>query len=293
MAGKLRPLWTPGGARSQSPARALAPSLVTPPLANSVGWFEDFFATAIAPVAYASGLIATPDTLTNVTPYGQPSWIGTEVVGTTSSIAPSSSSTAGFAGCGVVQIGCGPNIGDTMAMEAGSSLGAYGSVNANEMLAQFRVGFVTASGASSNAGFGLLSSTTAIGTDWITDPDTTLNATAALVFTRHAASYSGDAAGDLVARLYDTAGVYNNSAVLLASASILANGPIKIEALLSFSLLSCFIFVNGTLRATFPLTGIAAVKSARRVFIMQVVAATTRIMLIDSYFQEVARPAAR
>lgn len=289
---KLRPLWTPGSRGGGSGRDASVPVLVTSPLANGVPYFQDFFDVPIANAGFASGATATPDTLINLAPLGGPGWIATESgAGTTGNVALITNTNSAFLGCGLVTLLSGTAAANAVHLDKAGLLD-FGFSNAIAAVGQWRVGWPTGNLAGANHGFGWVGSTPAVGVNWLTDPNTTLAATSALVFTRHEAVYAGSPAGDLVARLYDSAGTYNASQTLVASASLAVNVGYKIEAFFDAAALGLKIFVNEALTATFPLTGLAALKTHRPSAITTNVT-NARNLYIDSYFQEVQRATAR
>jgi hypothetical protein len=283
---KLRPLWTPGGARSSS-RPAGVPSLVTGPLTNGVSWFEDFFATTLAPVSFGEGTVATPDTLTNVTPFGAPGWQVKETAGTTGLASQQTSTATTLTGCGLVVITSGTANLDAMVLEAPVSTGLY--TTTASALVQFRVANGTAT--TGNYGWGLVSSSTAVGTDWLTNPDVTLLNTAAIVVTKHEGSYSGDAANDVVLRVYDSAAAYDAS--LLLQAGLAANTALKCELFIDSPNLLLYAYVNGVLIGTVALTGLAATKNFRPSFMVQGLGVGAKSLTIDSFYQETSRATAR
>ena len=297
--GKLRPLWTPGGARGSS-RPAGVPALATPPLANGVCFFEDFFAPSLGTAGWASGATATPDTLTNLAPLGHPAWIASEPIGTTGIVEALSSTVAWLNGCGTVNLKTGTTSGNTIALSQGatSTSGCATAVasSTQSALGQWRVAQTSAAHqAASNTGFGWISTTLAFGSDWITDPDTTLATVAALVFTRHIASYSGDPAGDLVARLYAPAASYSaTSATIVAAAGMNATSAYKIEAFFDGINQTLPIYVNGALVTTFSLASISATSASLRCeAIIQSTSAATKFLAVDSYYSEQYQATAR
>lgn len=291
MSGKLRPLWTPGGSRSTFRGES-PPALASPALANSVDYFEDFFDTPIGNAGWASGTTATPDTLVNLAPLGGPGWVATESAGTTGNVSLIANTNTAFAGCGLLALLCGTAAANAVHVDLNYSSGFVFS-NTISAIGQWRVGWPTGNLGGADCGFGLVPASVAIGANWLTDPNTTLAATSALVFTRHNAIYAGAPAGDLVARLYDTAGTYNASQTIVTAASLLVNTGYKIEAFFDSSALSLKIFANDVLTATFPLTGLVSLKAMRPSAIHTNAAGAARSFYIDSYFQEVQRATAR
>jgi hypothetical protein len=272
------------------------PSLVSPIPANAAVWFEDFYAATIAKKAFEVGTIATPDTGTHVSALGHPSWIATETAGTLGLVG----CTSGSNSAGNLTLTTGTTSGNTLVVDAGgrtaANMDSGGTLNATLSTAGrvnvcFRL-ITPATITNLNFGVGLPQSSVNYGTDWLTDPDTTLlGATTSgnsIVITRHAAAYSGDTAGALVLRLYEAGGTDDTSLEL--SASIATSTAYKVE--LSFTNGAIAAYLNGTLVGTLSTPNVALV-SARPSFIAQTTTGAARAITIDSYYQEVGQTTAR
>lgn len=284
MAGRLRPLWTPGGARSSSGARALAPALVTPALPQAWTFFEDFLMPTIGMTLWRAGTTAAPDTITHQSPLSGPVWGGTEIVGSAGLLTHiGMASTANYQGA--LSVTSGTSANDLMSLAfgcgnaTGGALGYYSPTQSAIVQARFSLSSTT-----NHIGGLWLGSAIATGTDWVTDPDTTFAAAAGLCIHRSTNAYSGDGAGELVARLYDSAGVYNNSAVLVAAP--VTNQMYKVEAFFDGPGLNCYVYLDGVLKATFPLTGLAAAKTFGCSIQSLALAAFARSVTVDSIYAE-------
>jgi hypothetical protein len=230
---RLRPLIgrSPPSAGS---LRGQAPSLVTSPLPNATGFFEDFYNFTIS-TAQTDQLVYTIFAGTGL--YGQNGGEGGVL---TAATGPSAGNGAVGDG-GVIEFGGGRTLANGSNLLLGSSAG-------QKTLMQWRVNLN--SGTSNDMGFGLVVAATAIGTNWFLDPDTTLASTVALVFTRHSATYSGDTAGDLVMRVYGTGAT---STSLTLGAMTTGASYQKIEALHDPTAALVYVYLNGAAVAGSPL----------------------------------------
>jgi hypothetical protein len=209
MSGRLIPMITGGGASSARSADI--PTLVTARLPNATGFFDDFLATAVGPAGFGE---------VNPSTYGHPAWQYTALLAGGGNVGCGASTTA------FGTIVAAPNSGGGFLVETpGRTTTAGGAMNFGTTTKSVGMWRFALSGSASSRieGLGWVRSALATGTDWITDPDTTLATTDAIVITRNSSAYSGDAAGDLVARVYSTGGTDNDSAVLVTSANMSGN----------------------------------------------------------------------
>lgn len=246
-----------GGAAGGRPSNA--PSLVTPRLANAVYWLEDFHATTIGNAGFASGLTGTPDTLVNLGPLGNPAWIATETAGSAGTVGLAHDSNAPGRGTCNVQTGTSAN--DTLMVDWAGRLTTSGlsfwKTGANQVTSIASAIFcMNGTTTSSIRGFGFVSYGAVRGTDWITDPDTTLApATVApsIVVTRHSAAYSGDTAGNVILRIYaGAAGAENTSVDLTALTGVAFSSSTyyKLEVYFNGATATWQVYWQGLLAAT-------------------------------------------
>lgn len=174
---KLRPLWTPGGSRSQRPPGH--PVLIGSMPANPVVYFEDFYNFDFATS-------------------GNPSWLVNNVAGTgTLTPASGNGSTTG----GLATLGTGGTSGDCSILSsnarAGSGSGLGFPLQANKGSLAWRIGSGSAS-TTARMGAGVVpNSSVAVGTNWLNDPATVLTGLAYAVVVRDTGvTPSGGAAGD-------------------------------------------------------------------------------------------------
>lgn len=289
---KLRPLWAPG--KPTSARNPSAPSMVSPVPANAVTFFDDFYSSIITNVGFGSGTIATPDTLTNIAPLGGPTWTATEFAGT----AGTTNITAGanaFTGTGTVSLTTGNGSGDSIGIDLGGvTAGGVPAFYLSQTLPSNGLWRVQVPSGLTTQDFGVGWVTTGItcATDWLTDPDTTLLAGLAVVFTKHVASYSGDAAGDLVCRIYDAGSVFDTSFVVLAAASLAVATAYKLE--IGCDGTSLLVYLNGAqVGAAVTLTGLAGTNSLRPTARVKNTTAAVRVFSLDCYYQELGQATAR
>lgn len=225
MTPRLHPLQAGGGSRSSGLPLGF-PTLAGSRFTYSMVWAEDF---VIASVGTAN----------------TSAWVLTQAGSGSGSGGTAISANSGTSNnIGILQATTGATANDSAILEpatrttgANTLMQVQGYASGAAANSGFHVMFRLQLGATRTTckhGFGFISGgDVAQGTDWITDPDTTLGAPTAfggLVITRHTSSYSGDAAGDLVARFYDdnSGSGTDQSHVLMAAASVAAN-PIKVE----------------------------------------------------------------
>jgi len=272
--GSYQPLWTPGGARSTI-RRAQPPTLVTPQLANGSAFFDDFLNTSID----------FPST------YGIRQWelYQTAGLGYIGSAAAAGSS-------GVVTLAC-AGAGTTLLVEGSVSTtgvtqpGNFKIDTALKSVGQFRLSWQGGVNTFCNTGFGWINpSHTARGVDWITDPDTTLAGGTHVVFTRHDGAYGGAAAREVWCRVYDVLGVFN-TAFRVSAAAWTAQS--NVECLFSGAAKTLSVYLNGVLIQTVPLTGLVSSVYPYAAWAQQSTGAGTRILIVDSYFQELENSAPR
>lgn len=131
-------------------------------------------------------------------------------------------------------------------------------------------------------GFGLVSSTT-IGTDWITDPDTTLAATNSIVFHRDGTSaYSGDTQSAWVFRYYSSTGPTALSAEVIT-------GPTNVQYYvveLYFTGTTFYVYVDRALVATVAATNYASSTYRMSAQVMATSAAARQLKFDSVYFEQ-------
>lgn len=252
MKGGLYPLQAGGGSRSSGLPLGF-PTLAASRFTNSVVWAEDFVVANV-------GTANTSDW--KLTQAGS----GTGTAGTVSA-----SNTSTVATLGVLQASTGTTANDSCLLEPATRttgtnaflpLAGYTTTPAaSGFHLMWRVQF-GATRTTCKHGWGWIDgATVALGTDWITDPDTTLGAAGGcggIVITRHTSSYSGDTAGDVVARFYDDnsgAGT-DQSHVLLAAASV-DSGAWKFEFHAEPGSATITSYVNGVAVGTFTRSNIS------------------------------------
>lgn len=266
------------------------PRLSTSPLPNATGYFEDFHSVSVG------GALAL----------GHYDWLATQLAGTGTigCAAGTGSATQARANIGIMSIATGASANNGgMVDRAGRSITTGQTITSSttntKWIAQFRFSISGTANAitSSIYGLGLIhSNTVAYGTDWMTDPDTTLlGATTggpSVVITRHAATYSGDAAGDIVLRYYEGSGTDDFSAVLLAAASVSAAQFYKVE--LYWDGASLHYYLDNVLIGSTALpnqaTGAWTLRPSGGVI---TTTTAVRTLAIDSYYQEVEQGAPR
>lgn len=271
-----------GGLSSSRPAGV--PSLVNGPLTNAQFFWEDFTNTTV---------IADPT-------LGCPSWVPTEVNGSTGTIGLNQGSALSLAN-GTLQMITGATSGNCMAVDPGGISATIGSSflrnsTTTSNLWQVRLshnGSVTAGSQTGRYGIGFVNGTAAnIGADWITDPDTTLNNSQSIVIHRDgAAAYSGDSRGDIVLRVYSTDTA--TSSVLVSAAQQTTDGAnawYKFEVLCTGTVV--YAWVNGVLTSQIACTTWGTTNTR---FSAQVMAtsAAARQLNIDYIYAENSNTSAR
>lgn len=279
--GGLVALTRSGGAQSKRPLGV--PTLVNGPLTNPQFMFEDFVATTV---------IADPT-------LGNPAWVPTDIVGT-GSVGLGQAGAAALTN-GYVQVISGATSGNCTALDQGgisATLGTPWMRNSTTTSNLWQVRFmhngsVTGGAQTGRYGFGWISTSgPGIGTDWITDPNTTLNNLQSIVVHRDgAAAYGTAARGDIVLRVYslDTA----TSLTLVSAAQQTTDGAsswYKVEVLLNGTSVSAW--VNGVLIGSVACTTWG---TAQQRFSAQVMAtsAAARQLNIDSIYAENSNTAVR
>lgn len=246
MGGRLHPMVVGGGSRSSGLPLGF-PTLAASRFTTSSVWAEDFVLASVG-TSNASA------------------WKLTQAgSGTGSAGTVTSSNTSTVATLGVLQVATGTTANDSSILEpatrtTGSNTlmpvsGYTSAPAASGFHLMWRVQF-GATRTTCKHGFGWIDGgTIAQGTDWITDPDTTLGASASLggiVITRHTSAYSGDAAGDVIARLYDdNAGAGTDQSHILVAAASVDAGAWKFEFHSEPGSPTITSYVNGVAVGTF------------------------------------------
>lgn len=289
---KLRPLWTPG--KPTSARNPSAPSMVSNVPANAVTFLDDFYSSSIGNIGGSVGTLATPDTLTHISPLGGPSWQATEYVGTTGSVLQTAG-TAAFLGVGSVVLSTGTTSGNAVGLDLGGV--TTGGVQAFYLSPtqpanglwrfQWLSNLLT-----QDLGMGWVAGNVLTTTNWGIDPDFYLAGGGTnIVFTKHVASYGGAAAGDLMCRIYDNNGLFSTNFVV-ASAATLANATAyKLE--LASDGTDLRVYLNGVqVGTTVTMTGLTA-QAMRPTVRNESTAAGARSLAVDCYYQEMGQAAAR
>lgn len=246
MTPRLHPLQAGGGSSSGLPYGF--PTLVNARLKPGLAWWDDFFTVSAGTAAPAQ-------------------WILTQVgSGTGTGGLASASNTTGVLSNGVFNLTTGTTANDLILAEANQRTTATNilfpvsaTTENGGFVAMFRFAF-GATRTSCKHGCGLIENGIANGTDWITDPDTTLGAGSyqSLIVHRHTSAYGSGgmaaAAGDVVARYYD-ATVGDQLVTLITSAALAAApygaSPIKFEFARPPGSTTITCYVNGTAAGTF------------------------------------------
>lgn len=239
MSRRLVPMQAGGG----GPRSALPPgfpTVVSPRLSRGAVWFDDFFTASVA----ASGVGSD--------------WNFVQVGSGAGSagIGPSSGTVAG-----ILQAATGTTANDVAILEpavrTGSALAQFNPGATTGGAGGFTVMFRCSFGATRTTckhGFGIVNTNLALGTDWITDPDTTLGGATGtfLIIHRHTSAYGAGgtaaAAGDVVARWYDSAGT--DAMVTLIAAADLGANPYNIEFHRAPGQAAIACYVDGVLKGT-------------------------------------------
>ena len=184
---KYTPLFTRGGqssAGSAYPPKYMGSSVYTP----SMLFWEDFHTNVMGAVS-ASGAVGWE--LTNITGTGSTARVNIGPAPT----APTSGVSALLPGAvdgNISEL----NIG-------GGHVPFYFGGAGNRCYLSVRIAMLSVN--TSMMGFGLVPSGVAVGTDFITDPDTVLSATSSLVIHRHSAAYAGTTTNaSVTGRMYDS-----------------------------------------------------------------------------------------
>ncbi len=270
-----RPRWVPlitggGGVSSNRPPGV--PRLVTSPLTNAVPYFEDFHAFSLATS-------------------GHPSWLHTVLQG-----ASTAGGTGSNFGSGVLSLVSGAASGDGSVVTSGGRTATTGTIlqansTVRQFVAQFRV-ITSPSNADLNFAFGLIPATFDATTDWFTDPDVTLQGSTvsanSIVFTRHSASYSGDTAGNLIARMYEASDTDSTS---LDLGTVSTSSAIKVEVAWTGTAFN--IYRDGSLVGTLAAPSISSILLKASFGARLSGGSTSRSFNVDSYYQEVVSTTAR
>lgn len=290
---KLRPLFTP--AKPATARNVNAPIMVSSVPNNAVTLFDDFYSSSIANIGFSVGTLATPDTLTHISPLGGPSWQATEFSGTTGSVAQTPGTSA-FLGLGSVNLNTGTTVTNSVGLDLGGTttqgLAAFYLSNTQPAIGLWRFQWPS-NLLTQDFGIGWVAFTTVpTTTNWLTDPDTALAGGGTnIVFTKHVASYALAAAGDLMCRIYDANGLFNTNFVV-AEASTLANATAyKLEVASDGTDLR--VYLNGVqVGATVTMTGLTSAALRPSVRTVNTTAAA-RTVAIDCYYQELGQATAR
>jgi hypothetical protein len=277
---KLIPLWRSGSPANKRPPGC--PSLVNGQPANAAVYFEDFYAATVAPYRFTDGVLACA--------HGHPSWEATAI------------GAGGAIGCTATSAAPGGLVfnptgaGDGFVVDSGgrstttAACLTIGGTISPEQLMMVRMSHGTGS-SNKDTGFGWIASTLANGTNWLADPDTTLAATNALVITQHwTSAYSGDTAGDVVARLYSTGGTDNAFLQLVPAAS--AN-TVQNKYEVRWIGGAYYFWYNGAYIGTLPTTVINGSGAASRFSMSFIANAASKTCTFDCYYQEVGLATAR
>lgn len=274
MTPRLHPLQAGGGSSSGLPYGF--PALVSSRFSPGIAMWDDFFSVSVGSSA------ASAWTLTQVGSGGGSAGI------------VNASNTATALTAGVFQLATGTTANDLSLAELSQRNAASNimlPISATTTHGGFTAMFRMAFGATRTLckhGCGLIESNIANGTDWITDPDTTLGAGAArsLIIHRHTSAYGSGgmaaAAGDVVARFYDANGT-DQLVTLVASASVFSD-PYKFEFTRPAGSTTITCYVNGTAVGTFTTSD--GTMSVRPSFGVITETTTTRLISLDAMWLE-------
>ena len=267
----LRPLIT--GARPNTGEPPGAPSWSRGYPTNAVPWFEDFFGvtvgTAVADDCWLQTAIA-----------------GTNVIGT----------LGGSTATGLLNLATGSSSGDGVILDLnGRTTAIAGSLGALNTLPgpsrfQARINFGTQTNV--RAGFALLATSSAtpgcaLGTNWVTDPATTLAGLDAVVFHVDTAV----ASGALRCLYTDNSGTADETFTLRAAP--VASTFYKIEGYIDPTADTLTLYLDGVAAATvIDISGWAG-GNVRPSFAIQTAGAASRSMQVDYYYQAVGQTARR
>lgn len=275
LGGRLHPMHT-GGGGSNSGLPYGFPTLTTARFNPGMALWDDFIGGVSVGTTAASR------------------WTLTQVgSGTGSAGLVTSTNTTSVLTAGVFQVATGGTANDLALAELSQRTSANNTIlpvpsttDHGGWNAMFRLSF-GATRTTCKHGFGLIDTTVANGTDWITDPDTTLGAGAnvSIVITRHTSAYGGAAAGDIVARFYDNSAT-DQLLTLVASANVSAS-PYKVEFGRPRGSTTLTVYLNGTAMGTF--TTSTQPFSVRPSFGV-VTEASARLASLDAYFLEAGSP---
>lgn len=281
MTPRLHPMQAGGAPRSALPLGF--PSLVSPRFTRSAVWLDDFFTASVGTTSAAQ-------------------WTLTQVgSGTGSAGIVNASNTSTVSTAGVLQASTGTTANDSCLLEPSLRSTAqqtlFPTSNTAEVggfVAMFRLAF-GATRTLCKHGCGLIGASIAAGTDWITDPETTLGGDGSqhLIIHRHTSAYGSGgmaaAAGDIVARYYDP--TTGDQLLTLVAASGVDSFPVKFEFYRPINSTTMTAYVNGTAVGTF--TTHTAANSWRPSFGIITETTTARVISMDAMYLENATAVAR
>ena len=283
------------------------PSLVTPEVPNAIPYLEDFFDPSVAPYYYRSGTTGYGYPFTHQTYTGHPAWVVTIIGNPTSSDArnfgsvgcsgTSYTSTTRAYGVFDVYAGFSADQGLIVSLSGrgypwnsapNSIFGAW--ANPLQAVGLWRLAM---GGVSSPSIRGWGWANLGEGIDWLSDPDTALASTDALIYYHNSHSaYGGAALGDLVVRAYNKNGTHT-SVTLLTSAQIMSGIFYKFEVNIYGNLFNktCDFYVDRVLKGTLNVANSTLTTGLCPTFgvIAKQVSATGRFLRLDTYYQELAQ----
>jgi hypothetical protein len=277
---------------------ANVPTLVSPQPPNAMTWFEDFCTSSVAPARFAVGTVADPNTITHQAPYGNAAWSVGTIAGTTNKVGlHGSDGEQNYIGC--LSIATGTTVGNGAMIDMGgretSSPGNdVFSLGSSEIESVGMWRWRYDSGTDLHiTGIGWVIGV-APGTDWITDPDTTLTTGTAGGVIIHRVSdavYSGDPAGALMLRTYDALG---GTQFLQLASSILTDTATwhKVEVRSKEGIL--YVYYQDAYVGSLDISGHANDNCRPSAGFKRITSgATARALRIDCYYQEVETPVTR
>ena len=247
-------------------------------------YWDDFWGDSVAPYRFEDSATAT-------TAYGTATWVATQPAGTTGQIGcHGSNPEAGQ--FGTMNIQSGNTSGDTMQMGSGGK-----SINPGNdfmvlghlsypSLGMWRLRVQSSSLTGQIWACGWIGGGFPDTTNWIADPDAVFVASTdrALIIHQSPSAYSGDGAGDIVARYYNPTLAANQSLVLVPGADPTVMRKYEVSSIDGVLRFYVDDIEKGTITGTWSQEEFRACAGITRVG----AGGTPRALILDAYYHEIS-----
>jgi len=251
---------------------------------NACYYWDDFWGDTVAPYRFEDAGAAS-------VLFGTPTWVAVQLAGTTGQVGCHGSNPE-LGQFGTLNIQSGSGDGDTMqvgtggkSINPGNDFMVLGHLS-YDSVGMWRCRVQAGTSTSFIWGVGWIGGGFPDTTNWVTDPDATFvtSSDRALIIHQHNSAYSGDGAGDIVARYYNPTLAANQSLVLVPGAdpSVMR----KFEVGSSGGVLRFYVDdeYKGSITGTWSQEEFRACAGITRVG----TGGTPRALIIDAYYHEIS-----